>query len=432
MDKINISFIIYGGLSYGGAHKQSINLAKILDKTKFNVRYFWCKHNKDLYSDFIFPKLNLLYLDDLRQNGVEVVEFIVGYRDISHPFHSWYKTNFFEVFNQYDTDIVFSSRSGRPEFPFVYINKPIIEWNIFGSVDTSENIIYSVSVSDWVHRVYTSSGGDCNKSSICYAGIDDVVIPKKNLRSKLNISKDSIVVGFHQRVDDKIFSKHAIEAWKKIKKSTNKKVVFIILGGSSKYIELSKSLDLEVIFLPQSFDFSYVSYFLNTLDIFSHSAGLGETAGLAIQEAMMHGVPVVSKTGINNGHLGVISNTIKVAKNEEEYFKILKQLIDDEKFRKNTSEKVLARARKKFSISAMQNYFEALFINKFSEFCIHSKDYKIKSLESGSKVGLRSRLYRVLWRYNAIFVIYGFLKKIKNKIVNLFSIFKKIKIWYEK
>lgn len=397
MSKINISFINYGGLSYGGAHRQSMVLAKVLNKDIFNVRYFWCKHILDKYSDASFPTQDLSFVDELKESGVIPVEFRVGYRDISETFHAWKDTNFFEVYNKYPTDLMFAVRSGRPEFPTIHINRPLIEWNVFGSVDNvSSNLIYSVGVSPWVQRTYIENGGNSSRSGYCFYGLEEAKT-NENLRSHLNISKNQIVIGFHQRNDDNIFSEHAMNAWKYILSKTNKKIYFLVLGGSDKYKDLALKLGIDVHFLPVVFDSFEVAKFLNTLDIFSHSAGAGESLGIAVQEAMIHKLPVVSIYGKNNGHIDVIGKTIEIAKTQQDYNRIILDLVEDSDKRNLIGSLSYKRALEEFSIQSMKNYFENLFLKKQLEY--QNTTFRVPSFSIYDKFSFRRALYRFLYSF---------------------------------
>jgi len=397
MSKINISFINYGGLSYGGAHRQSMVLAKVLNKNIFNVRYFWCKHILDKYSDSSFPAQDLNFLEELKESGVVPIEFHVGYRDISETYHTWKDTNFFEIYEKYPTDLVFAVRSGRPEFPTIHINKPLIEWNVFGSVDNiSDNLIYSVGVSPWVQRTYIENGGNSSKSGYCFYGLEE---PKtnENLRSSLNISDDQIVIGFHQRNDDNIFSEHAMNAWKYVQSKTNKKIYFLVLGGSDKYKDLASKLGINVHFLPVIFDSIEVSKFLNTLDIFSHSAGAGESLGIAVQEAMIHKLPIASIYGKNNGHIDVIGNTIEIAKTQQDYNRIILTLVEDSHKINSIGSSSYERAIGEFSIQSMKNYFENLFLKKQLEY--QNVTFSVPGVPIHDKFAFRKALYRFLYHF---------------------------------
>ncbi len=395
MQRINLSFIQYGGLAYGGAQKQAVTLAKILDKQKFSVRYFWSEPALDLYSDFVHPLTNKEYIKQLEGAGVEVVEFKVEKRDISHPLHPWINTDFFEIFKAYQTDLVFSVRAGHTEFPFVHLNLPVVEWNVFGQADLSENLVSSVAVSPWVQKEYVKNGGRAGISKVCFPAISSET-SKENLRGELNILPEEVVLGFHQRVDEGIFAEHALRAYKNVRALAKKPTRFLILGGSEKYKNLAEELGVEVGFLPLAMDYTYVSKFLNTLDIFCHSAGLGESVGLAVMEAMIHKLPVVSKKGENNGHVDVIGNTYKVAENQEQYEKLLFDLIENEPLRKEVSEKSLQRASENFSLDSMKVFFEKQFSEVYFSFVAKAKQFKVLPTTIYNQLPLKARIFRAL------------------------------------
>jgi glycosyltransferase involved in cell wall biosynthesis len=413
MPKINLSFIQYGGLAYAGAQKQAMALARILDKTKFYVHYFWSEPAQDLYSDFIHPRSDRSYLSGLVAAGVEPVEFKVKARDISHPYHPWLETDFFKVFGQYPTDIIFSVRAGHPEFPFLHLLEPMVEWNVFGSVDSlSRNLVYSVGVSPWAQRQYLKFGGDRAKSGYCYAAIS-AERSNGDLRPQFNIGAEEIVLGFHQRVSDDIFSETALRAWDFVRKRSRRKLRFIILGGSDKYKVLAGKLKLDVQFLPVAFSYQDVSRFLNTLDIFTHSAGAGESLGLAVQEAMAHGLPIVAMTGVNNGHVDVIGDSNPVAGNLAQYQERLLLLVEDKALRLAAGQRSLQRAKAEFSEARMKNYFEALFSNVYQKYCLlQSVKFPVLPLSVYEKCSLRRQAYRLAFRVPVLMTLFAALYRL--------------------
>lgn len=378
-NKINISFIMYGGLTYGGAHRQAIRLASVMNKDKFNIHYFWCRHNKDKGSDFSFPEIDLSLAEEMKKNGVEVIEFNVGFRDIALSNHPWFETDFFQIFEKYPTDIVFGVRAGYPEFPFVHLQKPIVEWNVFGCVDRSDNLVASISVSPWIQQKWIQNGGFESLSSVCYSGLNAAGIEAGDLRKELGIKKNEIAIGFHQRKDDNIYGEQALIAFSQIKNKINKKVKFLILGGSEKYKDLSRGLEIEAIFLPVTFDYKKISLFLNTLDIYTHSGGAGETLGIAIQEAMMHGLPIVSMFGENNGHVDVIGESGKVCKDIDEYRDFLFSLIQNNVERRLLGSYARQKAENEFSINKVAQFFERVFADVYNKYVKKNIEFKIQS-----------------------------------------------------
>jgi len=156
-------------------------------------------------------------------------------------------------------------------------------------------------------------------------------------------------------------------------------------------------------FLPLAMDYSRVSKFLNTLDIFCHSAGLGESVGLAVMEAMMHGLPVVSIKSWNNGHIDVIGSTNKVSESVDEYAQNLLKLIEDEQFRKSVAQASQVRAKENFSFEHMNRFFENIFQDTFEKYGAGKKPFQVLPQDIYNHFSFYRFAYRMLARYPKVF-----------------------------
>ncbi len=334
MKKIKIAFIKYSGLSPGGAEKQLIRLATELNKDKFQVDYYWCHPCVDLFSNAISNPSSMVQKKYLEENGVRTIEFKVEKRDISDSTHKWINTNFWEVFDYNKYDIIQTAKSGHPEYPFTYIPKPIIEWNIYGSVDFSPNIYKTICISKWIYDIWISNGGDSKKGSIVYPGVlESESNLEKSLDRKSYYSK-YLTLGFHQRPSNDIFSPIPLNVFVRVRRSLyhfEHFVRFTILGGGDLYKKQAKDLGIDVEFIDPTAEWSEICEFLSSLDIYCHGRKDGECHGTAIQEAMLHGLPVVSHKSLMNGHIEIIGDCGKVCGNEKEYKEYLTKLISDDK-----------------------------------------------------------------------------------------------------
>lgn len=366
--RIHISMIMYGGLSYGGAHRQTIRLACALDRTRFAINYFWCKPNQDLHSDFVWPELDYSNIELMRNHGINVIEFKAQTRDIANKFHPWINSTFFEEYAKVRTDLVFASRGGYPEYPFITLREPIIEWNIFGCADPSPNVVCSAAISHWAHANWKKAGLLIDAEIIYPAvpGPADV----DNLRGKLGIRDDAVVLGFHQRQDDHIYGDHALRAYAAALPTLQKPSAFIIVGGSSKYRTLAAELGVDVHFLPIAKEYEDVSSFLHTLDIFAHSGGAGEAHGTVIQEAMMHGLPSITMLleGRADGQVGTMANTGLVTRTVGEYAQAISDLVNDADRRHSLGTKAREIASERYAIAPVTRRFEEIFTEKASAY----------------------------------------------------------------
>lgn len=367
-ERIRISVVMYGGLSYGGAHKLMIRMLCELDMTRFKVTYFWCEPGLDVGSDFVWPELDYSNIDLLRSFGIEVIEFRVGKRDVRNRYHPWLDTDFFDRYAEVDTDLVLTSRSGHTEYPFFLLREPVVEWNIFGEVDRSPNLVHSVATSDWTHRRWLARSPR-KASSLIYPGVP-LPTEAPSLRGELGLSDDTVVLGFHQRNDDNIYGEHALRAYAKVLPILNVPTAFIILGGSPKYNGLVDELGIAVSVLPIAKDSDAVSRFLKTLDVFAHSGGAGEALGVVFQEAMMHGLPSITMLlpGKADGQVATMAGSGIVTKSVEEYAVAITDLVNNPNKRKSLGQIGRDVALSKYSIPAVGREFAALLERVHGQF----------------------------------------------------------------
>ncbi len=305
---------------------------------------------------------------ELEQAGVKTREFAIGWRDIRHPWHPWMESNFFQVFIESEFDIVQTARAGHPEFPYVHIKKPIVEWNVFAAVDHSPNIVKTVCICEWILEQWLEHGGPAARASVAFPGIEPSVT-SQHLRNELGIPRDAIVIGLHQRRDDNIYSSIPLQTFYEARKRTEQDIRFVLLNGSGKYRQQAADLGIPLYHLPETAKWVEICKFLNTLDIYAHGRADGESHSSAIEEAMLHGLPVVSHKAIRNGHVPEIGEHGKVCDTFEEYVEFLLQLIENEQLRKRLGAGAKARAVSDFLISATVRKFEALYPEVYREYC---------------------------------------------------------------
>jgi len=292
VNKIRIAFIMFGGLSAGGTEKWLQMMAVNLPKEKFEVDYYYCDPAPLLGSKVKMADTNPDRLKYMMDHKINLIKFKVGFKDITKRTHNWLKTNFWEIFDSTKYDFVQTAKGGPAEYPYYLINLPVVEClTLLDGVDKSPNIAYSILISEWQRAMWFRMGGNIKKSTV-------IPIPaepshtNENMREELDIPDDAIVAGFHQRVDNYIFSPIPLQAFSKIQKNDRH---FIIMGGGDKYKQQQQKLQIKnVHFIEHSGNPIKISKFLNTLDIFAHGREGGETFGTVFAEAMMHGKACLS------------------------------------------------------------------------------------------------------------------------------------------
>ncbi len=318
--KKRVAFIKYCGASAGGTEKYLQTIAANLDKSKFDVDYYFSGPAELIGSDYKHPFPNEQRLEYLNENGVNLIKFNVEKIDYSEPENiHWINTNFWDKFNEENYDLIQSARSGKNEDPFSQIkNTPIIDSvHIFWGIYDQENIFKIFMHSKDIKNKWIEHGGNDKKIVLGLNPIDEKKENIKNLRKQFNL-ENKFIFGMHQREADLIYSDVPLNCYSKIE---NKNTAFLIMGGSKKYQEQAKALNL-MNFHHINFDFEKNSeeIFLNTLDVFTHGRKDGETFGLAIAEAMRNSLPIVSHKNVyNNGHVETVENAGKVVGSHRMY-----------------------------------------------------------------------------------------------------------------
>jgi glycosyltransferase involved in cell wall biosynthesis len=322
----------FGGLATGGTERLLQSIAAYLPKDQFDVTFFYCDSAPYIGSDWVHPDTDPLRLKFLEDHNVKLKKFKVKAKDITHPHHMWIDSDFFDIFNEEDFDIIQTARAGHPEYPFTHINKtPIIDAiTLPGMAEDKENIKSVFHISKYQAMTWANAGGPIRKAVILPI-FQDLKRSDLNLRASLGIPDDHFVFGFHQRQDDGIATSLALDAYSLIQ---NDKTHFLILGGSKEYKTYAESIKLKnFIQLDHTGDPEKISQFLNTLDVFCHNRKDGETFGAVIAEALFHSLPIISHLAPALGQIETVGPAGFICNDHEAYSKRMRQLIDDHDLR---------------------------------------------------------------------------------------------------
>ena len=318
--KKNIAFVKYAGASAGGTEKFLQTIAANLNKSKFEVDYYYSGPAKVIGSKYLHMPVNDHRLNYLKDNKVNTIEFNVEKIVFSNSNQKkWENTNFYKIFDEEKYDLIQIARSNKNEEPYTTIkNTPIVDSiHTYWGVDDQVNVAKVLIQSDDLKDKWIQNGGKEEKVVTNCTPIDDKKENFRNLKEEFKLY-NKFVFGLHQRKDDSIYSSVPLDCYKRIESS---KTFFLIMGGSSKYSEQAKELKLKN-FAQIDFDFDKDSeeIFLNTLDAYAHGRKDGETFGLAIAEAMRNSLPIISHKNVyNNGHIQTIGNGGRVVGSHLEY-----------------------------------------------------------------------------------------------------------------
>lgn len=327
MKKIKIAFIKFGGLSAGGTERGLQTVCANLPKDRFDVTYFYCDSAPYIGSDWVHPNTDPTRKAYMESKGVKLVKFDVGFKNVQTPTHTWIDTDFWDVFNENEFDIVQSARAGHPEYPFIHIrNTPIVDLiTLPGMTDKQSNIVKSVHISNFQKETWLGAGGASRIAQVIPLLSEMPPCPdiSDSIRGKV-FDENLFAYGLHQRPDDGIFSPVPLQAYSSIESA---ETCFVILGGSVRYQDQAKQLGLKNFFyLPPTGDYKEIFRFLAGLNVYAHGRADGETYSMAIAEALRCGLPVVTHPAKAMGHVETFGDAGFVASTIEEYAAYLSDL----------------------------------------------------------------------------------------------------------
>ena len=272
---------------------------------------------------------------------------------------SWVETNFFELCETYNFDIIHVARSGYFEWPFVRRICPIqIETNIFGFNDSSEFLDYSVAISNFVSN--RRGGSD----KMIYYPVQRKLTNNETLFDEFNIKKGIPIFG---RIGAGEFCSISFEALSKYK-NMGYDFRYIIICPCQNVIDTINNLNLNdnCILIDCTSDDDLIHKFNNTIDIFLHYRSNGETFGLGIGQSLMYGKPVISHTAYDNAQVEVIGNGGYVCHNSDDYLEKIIELTQNKEKYNELSNNAIEKS-KEYDESHITKLWEEFYIEKYNE-----------------------------------------------------------------
>jgi glycosyltransferase involved in cell wall biosynthesis len=335
-------------------------LVREMDKEKFNVYVLYNEITNELYNR-TDELSRLKYFQQIP--NITLVPYKMW--DRNAEYYSPNKTNFFEVISSLPEkiDIFHFHRSGHTEWPItpktINLFNKVVDTNIFAGSDNTINLDLSLCVSKHIYNRKSNK----NNTKILYNGVE---LPKtnENLREILGISPQTFVFGRIGR--DSNFTDIALRAFKEVEDRRGN-VKYLIVNPcdlTKKFVESNEIKN--VIFLDKIIDDVEISKFFNTIDCLAHYRSDGESCGVNIQEAMIHGKPVISHTSNTfNAQSEVISDCGFVVNNNYEYFSKMMTLIDNKDLYDELSNKSLNLANSKYRIDVITRQLEKYYLELF-------------------------------------------------------------------
>jgi len=351
-NKIKIAVITSYGLDKAGTEKFLQNVAVLLPKDKYCVDYY--------YIDSDVNRVSKIKMNFLIDGGVTLIPYQV--KKTVYKFRCIFQreSSFFKVYKS-NYDAIITGSCGLPEDPLISIkDTPILQSiHYVSGVDDQYNISRVLHISNFSRKMWIDKGGDDSRSVMISHPINIPIYKKISIREKFEISEDTVVFGFHQRNNDYIFSPIPLKAYIRME---TEKTAFIICGGSDKYREQAKSLNLKhCYFIPSTDNPDVIYSFLNSIDVYAHGRYDGELNSTALAEAMYFKLPIVTHpSDIYNGHLEVINGNGMVCEDISKYTEALVTLACDKKIREEMGNKSYEMFKIKYDERTQINNIEQI------------------------------------------------------------------------
>jgi glycosyltransferase involved in cell wall biosynthesis len=351
MKKIKILFYSHT-IDYGGTWRSHERILLNLNPELFDVFVCYNPNQDNNRLNFLKTKLT----------NNQLIPFNASLNKLgSDKGYPYQYTNFTEIVESYNFDIIHFARSGYFEWPFNQRLCPIqVETNIFGGKDNSEFLDCSVTISDKVTNIRNGS------DYMIYNPIPLPLNSTDNLKLEYNIPEDYFVFGRVGRKDN--FHPISLNSLKKIKE-LGYRFKYIIIGACNQTINLINHLELnnECIVIEPTNDDELIHKFHNTIDMFLHYRSDGETFGTAIAQSMIYGKPVISHFAGYNAQDEIIKDGGFVCNNENEYAESIINLCDNKdlynKISNNAKNRALDFEEKKITLE-WETLYKKLYGNK--------------------------------------------------------------------
>jgi hypothetical protein len=364
---VRIAFVKFGGLAASGTERWLQMMAANLPPDRFAVDYYYCDAAPLLGSDLIHATTDPDRLAFMEAAGVNLIKFNVGAMDVSTPRNRWIDTDFWDVFDQARYRLVQTAKAGPAEYPYDVLDVPVVEYvTLNAGVDHSSNVVCTILLSQWQRRQWIAAGGDFRRSDVLPIPAERPV-SSADLRAELGLPERAVVMGFHQRAQDAIFSPWPLEAFARVARPDQ---YFVLMGGGSAYRSQAAALGLDnVLFIEHSGSAERISAFLNTLDLFVHGRADGETFGTVFAEAMMHGLPCMShRSEVANAQPETMGPAGLFAQDEEDYVRKLQRLLEDGALRDRLAAKARPHAERYYTVGScvrrLMDVYDGLLLDR--------------------------------------------------------------------
>lgn len=268
-------------------------------------------------------------------------------------------------------DILHIYRSGYPEFPVGYVKIPhVVETNAFGFLDPN-SIDRTLFMSKWLMH-YALKGVQVPSHLKQRFDFVNNPVEEPHTDAKLsNISSDITWLGRCGRPDNGIYNAINVEAARLLRQQ-GYNLGFLVVAPPSNMVADLEKYDIPFHVIEPTINDVKLSRFYNSVDIYAHARADGETFGVNIAEAMMHGKPVVTHIATPSvSGMGVFQSQTELVDDGETgyivqndpsaYAEAIKQIIDDEEIRLSMGIRGYEKAMLEYEASICQKKLENIY-----------------------------------------------------------------------
>jgi glycosyltransferase involved in cell wall biosynthesis len=275
--------------------------------------------------------------------------------------------NLYEVLQKIDPDIVHVHRSGYQEWPMKYL-APRAKWfetNIFGFDDKSGDIDTHIYISDYIRQTALKRGNP--DGPVLY---NPVEMPREyrkgvsRLKERMHLPDGHLLLGRVGRADN--FDPIALAGFREV--LYNKGIInitYAVVNACQNWHNyvMNKAIS-GVHFMEPIIGDQELSEFYQDIDIYAHARSDGECCPCNIQEAMIHGLPVVShRSPIYNGQSEIIGDAgfVVPVGDWQAYAQVLSGLIENHDLRMKFALKARERAESLFEASKIVEQLKVIY-----------------------------------------------------------------------
>jgi len=357
-------------LALGGTEKTCQLFFEHADKSKFEVAVAYEKNGDH-------PRMYEF------RNGAEVCNgklFEVNSGDIPQYTFRNPEPTLQEVIDEFRPDILHVYRSGYHEFPSPghHVNVPhFIETNVFGFYDNNMFIDRSLFMSRWlmnntlrnlmpINRGIMSKRFDFVNNPVEMPCTSDTLSIAQRWKSE-----GAIIVGRCGRPDNGIYNAINVNAVRLLRMQ-GYDIRFIVVAPPSNMVKDLAEFEIPFYVIEPTTSPLILSTFYNSIDIYTHARADGETFGVNIAEAMIHGKPVITHIatpsvpgmGVFQSQTELVTNNqtgYVVNNNQGVYSDALRSLIDNKQMCQLMGEAGRTKAQNEYEVSVCMKKLERIY-----------------------------------------------------------------------